>query len=177
WFCEAFDYLNVDLGSQYADLFMHWIQFERRHGWKNSHNRAGLDKTHRPAELNKWIRNRRFRRQLLEVDENGLCTPAFGDSVWLWWVSLQPHWRALDSNGVPAAFEEFGDDWSTLNKHGRNGWLGLLACVKWWGQGFDPDGDKKRWHELVADMVKMLNGLDNYMSHNSGNSHSVSMQD
>ncbi|KAH7875033.1 uncharacterized protein C8R40DRAFT_1046018, partial [Lentinula edodes] len=89
----------------------------------------------------------------------------FVQEVWAWWANLQPDWRSLDENGLPMPFEEFGDDLSSLNKHGRNAWVGLLACLKWWkvGLGYhiadDNEAPVNEWLAIIADMTRMLDRL------------------
>ncbi|KAJ3816404.1 hypothetical protein F5880DRAFT_1494331, partial [Lentinula raphanica] len=89
----------------------------------------------------------------------------FVAELWAWWATLQPQWRSVDNDGKPLPFEDFGDDMAPLNKHGKNGWLCLLVCVKWWGNGLQTllDNEQvsqtKDWLVLVADMTKMLQRL------------------
>ncbi|KAF8830846.1 hypothetical protein HHX47_DHR2001109 [Lentinula edodes] len=99
------------------------------------------------------------------IDKRGFFTPTFIEEVAAWWASLQPQWRLLDENGTPTPFDSFGDDMSPLNKHGRNAWVGLLACIKWWGIGLkcsvadDHEVHLNEWLNIIADMTKMLGKL------------------
>ncbi|GAW07712.1 hypothetical protein LENED_009722 [Lentinula edodes] len=40
WFFDAFDYLNVDLGSQYLTLLRYWVDHERKNQWQCSETGA-----------------------------------------------------------------------------------------------------------------------------------------
>ncbi|KAF8825406.1 hypothetical protein HHX47_DHR7000159 [Lentinula edodes] len=163
WFFEAFHYLNTALGPQYIGLLQEWVDYERKHHWLNPHKLAGFSPEKRPTVLLDWMKNRP--RPLPKVDKRGFFTPNFAEEVWAWWASLQPQWRLLDEGGLPVSFEQFGDDLSPLNKHGRNAWVGLLACIKWWGIGLkhyasdDHELYLSSWHSIVADMAKMLGKL------------------
>ncbi|KAJ3912082.1 hypothetical protein F5877DRAFT_54550, partial [Lentinula edodes] len=163
WFFEAFHYLNVALGPQYLALFQKWMQYERKAHWLNPHKLAGFSPEKRPSVLLSWMKNRP--RPLPKVDKRGFFTPTFIEEVAAWWASLQPQWRLLDENGTPTPFDSFGDDMSPLNKHGRNAWVGLLACIKWWGIGLkcsvadDHEVHLNEWLNIIADMTKMLGKL------------------
>ncbi|KAJ3875654.1 hypothetical protein F5051DRAFT_333470, partial [Lentinula edodes] len=168
WFFDAFDYLNVDLGSQYLTLLCYWVDHERKNQWKCSGDyREGFAKFRRPLLCNKWIRNRRYYRYQVDVDKDGCSSPGFTLELWAWWISLQPKWQSLTEDGILAPVKEFDDDLNSLGKHGKYGWVVLLACVKWWGIGLrqhlrDDKGDQTRqWDALVVDMTKILEGLVN----------------
>ncbi|KAJ3888838.1 hypothetical protein GG344DRAFT_16967, partial [Lentinula edodes] len=163
WFFEAFHYLNVKLGPQYLVLLQKWVEYERKACWLNPHKLAGFSPEKRPSVLLSWMKNRP--RPLPKVDKKGFFTPKFAEEVVAWWASLQPQWRLLDKNGLPTPFEKFGDDLSPLNKHGRNAWVGLLACIKWWGLGLvccvadDKEIHFEKWLIIIADMTRMLGKL------------------
>ncbi|KAJ3965931.1 hypothetical protein EV361DRAFT_809875, partial [Lentinula raphanica] len=163
WFFDAFHYLHADLGPQYNALIRLWVAFERKSSFDTPHKLAGLAAAKSPVVLSFWRKNRR--RLLPKVDESGLCSPEFVAELWAWWATLQPQWRSVDNDGKPLPFEDFGDDMAPLNKHGKNGWLCLLVCVKWWGNGLQTllDNEQvsqtKDWLVLVADMTKMLQRL------------------
>ncbi|KAJ3901942.1 hypothetical protein F5879DRAFT_806316 [Lentinula edodes] len=163
WFLEAFHYLNVELGPQYLVLLQKWIDYKRKACWLNPHKLAGFSPEKQPSVLLSWMKNRP--RPLPKVDKRGFFTPKFAEEVAAWWASLQPQWRSLDKNGLPSPFEEFGDDLSPLDKHGRNAWVALLACIKWWGVGLeycvadDRGLHLEKWFTIIADMTRMLGKL------------------
>ncbi|KAJ3831212.1 hypothetical protein F5878DRAFT_549817, partial [Lentinula raphanica] len=163
WFFEAFHYLQADLGPRYHVLVYLWVAFERKNSWNNPHKLAGLSANKTPDALLAWRKN--SRRPCPKVDQSGLCTPEFATDVWAWWATLQPQWRSFDPDGRPLPFENFGGDMAPLDKHGRNGWVCLLVCVKWWGIGLqtlsadDRETQTKDWLAIIADMTKMLQQL------------------
>ncbi|KAJ3766153.1 hypothetical protein FB446DRAFT_620106, partial [Lentinula raphanica] len=133
WFPPAFAYINADLGPEYALLIETWVAFERSHGWVNA--RTGLQKTDRPAALTYWVQTARYLRTGNEPKLTGESVVLFAKEVLTWWVSLQPSWRTVDGQKTESVQEDVDKDWVKLDKSGRNGWYGLLACVKWWGTG------------------------------------------
>ncbi|KAJ3758818.1 hypothetical protein EV360DRAFT_18315, partial [Lentinula raphanica] len=163
WFFEAFHYLQEDLGPSFNALVGLWVAYERKNNWRNPHKLAGLAAKNTPEVLLAWRKN--SRRPFPRVDQSGLCTPEFVAEVWTWWATLQPQWRSVDHGGRPLPFERFGGDMSPLEKHGRNGWVCLLVCVKWWGVGLrtmpaeDRGSQVNDWLIILADMAKMLQQL------------------
>lgn len=88
----------------------------------------------------------------------------FAERVWTWWCQLQPTWRTV-ANNRPAPFNKFGGNYLQLDKHGQNGWLGLLICTKWWRLALNKLGDHTEqaldsdWLSAVEDMTEMLKGM------------------
>ncbi|KAJ3835774.1 hypothetical protein F5878DRAFT_542620, partial [Lentinula raphanica] len=168
WFKDAFDFLNVDLGSHFAMLVDCWSNFESLNGWKTS--KHALSNVNRPEEVTKWIRYGRYARVRITIPPSHI--DEFAARMWLWWVRLQPEWRKLGKDLRPAPVEHFGDDWKSLDIHGINGWLSLLAGLKWWGESLameknvEQNGKDHDWLELMEDMSKMLLGLTAYKRKN-----------
>ncbi|KAJ3714487.1 hypothetical protein EV361DRAFT_797449, partial [Lentinula raphanica] len=164
WFKEAFEFLNIDLGSPFAILVERWSDFESLNGWKSS--KHALPGVNRPEEVSKWIRYGRYARIKIVIPPSQI--DGFAARMWLWWVHLQPEWRKLEKDLRPIPVEHFGDDWKSLDIHGINGWLSLLAGLKWWGESLAQEKSLERsggdhdWLELVEDMSKMLLGLITY---------------
>lgn len=75
-----------------------------------------------------------------------------------WWASLQPSWRDLGAGNRLSQISVMGDDWKSLNVPGKNGWLSIMACLKWWGV-YAAEKEKAQWVEVVEDVLMMLNGL------------------
>ncbi|KAJ3710117.1 hypothetical protein C8R42DRAFT_550818, partial [Lentinula raphanica] len=130
WFKEAFDFLNIDRGNSFAMLVDRWCDLESLNGWKTS--KHALSNVNRPQEVTKWIRYGRYARIKIAIPPSQI--DAFAERMWSWWVHLQPEWRKLGKDLRPVPVEHFGDDWMTLDIHGINGWLSLLAGLKWWGE-------------------------------------------
>ncbi|KIJ14163.1 hypothetical protein PAXINDRAFT_79801 [Paxillus involutus ATCC 200175] len=62
-------------------------------------------------------------------DLNKFCA-----EFWAWWSTLQPKWRVLPLQpGTLHTIHEVAGDWTTLDKPGLNGFLSILAALKWWG--------------------------------------------
>ncbi|KIK52800.1 hypothetical protein GYMLUDRAFT_179722, partial [Collybiopsis luxurians FD-317 M1] len=59
-------------------------------------------------------------------------------------------------------------NWNTLDHFGKNGWLSLLACLKWWGKGLARMEIHKRgdgvsdWLMAIDNVSTMLDGLIAY---------------
>ncbi|KIK60927.1 hypothetical protein GYMLUDRAFT_167130 [Collybiopsis luxurians FD-317 M1] len=161
WFNSAFDLLNVDFGPEYASLLLAWIKFEQRHGFNSP--KHGLSTKEWPSELRTWIQNSRKGVPPQFSDVRSL--KSFSETVWVWWRSLQPVWRGVASNGRPAENVTYRKTWTTLDKHGKSGWLGLLICLFWWKRGLENlDQTSKQeleldWLLAVKDMRDMLEGL------------------
>lgn len=75
-----------------------------------------------------------------------------------WWASLQPSWRGLGAGGSMCFVPVYSGDWKSLNVPGKNGWLSIMVCLKWWGV-YVAGKDKAQWVEAVTDVLMMLNGL------------------
>ncbi|KAJ3717019.1 hypothetical protein C8R42DRAFT_587661, partial [Lentinula raphanica] len=164
WFKEAFEFLNIDLGSPFATLVDRWSDFERINGWKSS--KHALSSVNRPEEVSKWIRYGRYARIKIVISPSQI--DGFAARMQLWWVQLQPEWRKLENDLRLVPVEHFGDDWKSLDIHGINGWLSLLAGLRWWGESLaqekslEQNGGDHDWLELLEDMSRMLLGLIKY---------------
>ncbi|KAJ3982310.1 hypothetical protein F5890DRAFT_1415958, partial [Lentinula detonsa] len=164
WFKDAFDFLNIDLGTSFATLVACWLKFEGLYGWKPTRN--VLSSVRRPKEVSKWIRYGRYAKINITIAPSQI--EGFAERMWLWWLHLQPKWRELGQDLRPLPVEQFGDDWRLLDVHGINGWLSLLAGLRWWGESLAKLDSSERnsrsndWLALIADMCKMLEGLTMY---------------
>ncbi|KAJ3765625.1 hypothetical protein FB446DRAFT_602019, partial [Lentinula raphanica] len=163
WFPDAFAYLNVALGERWIELLTSWIQFERVSEWVKAPTKGprALAATHRPRQLSRWITNCRYSRTGNEPAFEERSLRRFVDEFWHWWTSLQPEWRGLGQGNKPAAVLSYGDDWKSLNIPGKNGWLSVLVCLKWWGlyvMEHDAEG-QMQWLIAVEDVHMMLKGL------------------
>jgi len=165
WFKKGFEYVSDDFGQQYAELLHQYILFEASHHWANPTH--GLKKK-KPQELTSWTaQGKRKATAALPIIAALSSTESiqdFAERVWTWWCELQPAWRKIASNR-PAPLDQFVDNFLLLDKHGQNGWLGLIVCVKWWRLGLDSLGDTDRqgleadWFIAVVDMTSMLKGI------------------
>ncbi|KAJ7721199.1 hypothetical protein DFH07DRAFT_760601, partial [Mycena maculata] len=104
----------------------------------------------RPEEVGTWIKY--VQKGILTI-ENG---QAFAEKWENWWRALNPDWRVAE-DGTPLR-EERGA-WDKMEAPGANGFLGVLACLKWWKLKVDiADGDK-RWAAAVADVMWVLSRM------------------
>lgn len=165
WFKTGFEYISDDLGKQYAELLHQYILFEASHHWVNPSQ--GLKKKRHPA-LSHWMAKSKRKPAAALTIIAALSTIEsvrdFAEHLWTWWCELQPGWREI-SNNRPAPFIKFVDNFLLLDKHGQNGWLGLIVCIKWWRLGLnnlDENGLQELeadWFRAVEDMTKMLIGI------------------
>lgn len=77
-----------------------------------------------------------------------------------WWKLMQPDWRE-ESNDSGWEHGMYGDDWGSLRVGSPNGWLGVVACLFWWGTAVGKMENKERamWAEAVTDTRWMIDGL------------------
>lgn len=168
WFIPAFHYLNVDLGENYVTLVKRWVAFERANGWKNP--RSGLMTHGRPKVVTTWLQNARYERKGGEPKLTGDSLVTFTKDFRNWWVNLQPTWRPVTEGSQLRSVDNFGDDWKSLDKCGKNGWLLLIASLKWWGVALNSeDGERRQqlhdeWTRVLEDISLMLGGLIEYRS-------------
>lgn len=165
WFKKGFEYISDDFGQQYAELLRQYIFFEASHHWVNPTH--GLKKK-RPQQLGSWItqgkRKPAAALPIIAALSSIESIRNFAEALWTWWCELQPNWRNISENR-PAPFDKFIDNFLLLDKHGQNGWLGLIVCTKWWRLGLDSLDDTSRqeleadWFRAVDDMTNMLKGI------------------
>ncbi|KAH7876540.1 uncharacterized protein C8R40DRAFT_1068351 [Lentinula edodes] len=166
WFGQAFEFLNRDFGVEYAELLQLWMRFEQIHQWKNP--KSKLADLLRPRMLNDWSKRR-------SASIPALSTVALvqhsGESVWTWWCSLQPPWRSYSvSKNRLNPVSIYGTDWKSLNKSGKNGWMLIITCVKWWREGLESLTEDERqelekdWYTAMDDISRMLKGLIEYIT-------------
>lgn len=161
WFQDAFVYTNINLGGPYTNLVERWIILERINRWTLT--QTGLpNKSKRPPQLSAWIVSGRYGKRSKKIFLSQAELDDFGVQFWNWWTFLQPGWRGVGPDKRPLPVVELGEDWKCLDYSGPNGWLSLLACLKWWGEGLetvDDDVKEKDWLKAVNDVAMMLEGL------------------
>lgn len=163
WFPEAFQYLNTELGERWRELLTRYIDFERASGWAQTpihgYRRFPVTSAARPTQLTKWIINGRYERMRSSGPKFDHATMEdFVDTFMKWWASLQPSWRSLGVGNKLSQISVYGNYWKSLNVPGKNGWLSIMACLKWWGV-YVAEKEKAQWAEVVEDVLMMLNGL------------------
>ncbi|KAJ7059352.1 hypothetical protein C8F01DRAFT_989789, partial [Mycena amicta] len=79
---------------------------------------------------------------------------SFGASIQAWWTALNPSWRRMADGGMKRVVE---GGWKELQWPGVNGFMGLLYCLKWWGDGIKGSPNNcKEWVEVVEDVTWVL---------------------
>ncbi|KAJ3873309.1 hypothetical protein F5051DRAFT_337883 [Lentinula edodes] len=171
WLPQAFNYVNVDLGSQYASLITAWIALERSTHW-NTHAQVRLSTIKRPTLLGKWVERKRYSVRGNEPNIEQNCGFEFAEEFEIWWISLQPGWRQGASGNklvspIPISKDQ---DWKGLDKFGLNGWFGLVVCLKWLGinlrsrQMAALEVETTKWIDMVVDVCSMMEALTLYRS-------------
>ncbi|KAJ3718808.1 hypothetical protein C8R42DRAFT_585302, partial [Lentinula raphanica] len=161
WFKDAFEFLNVELGVPYTAFVKLYIEFERVSGWQTS--RIGLPKFNRPNELNDWISYGRYSKKKIAIAPQ--MVEDFKVRFMGWWASLQPKWRRVAGGNGLFPVSDSVDDWKSLDYSGKNGWLSLLAGIRWWGESLtqieEPERSKRidEWLAAIDEMSSMLHGL------------------
>ncbi|KAK7457781.1 SERTA domain-containing protein 3 [Stygiomarasmius scandens] len=152
WFPPAFAYVDIDLGPQYRDFLIKWVEFERFHQWEKAGGR--LDKTERPKEITVWITEGRYLPRCKGPNIGTDFIQTFPDDMRKWWRLLRP----------PALHQEV-ENWAGLSKHGINSWFSLVAGMKWWGEGLKRlNGDSLRngteeWLAMIRELTESLDML------------------
>lgn len=160
WFPQAFRLVNVDLGLHYMNFLGHWIRFERLHGWRKSGGRlTGLG---RPEIISKWVKEGRYPPRCIEPCIGADGVERYSQEICNWWKSMRPT-TAFDQ-------DKLGDDWVALDKHGINGWLSIVAGMKWWGESLKClTGDHlksctEEWVATLEDLAQALQNLQSYLA-------------
>ncbi|KAJ3925230.1 MAG: hypothetical protein NXY57DRAFT_907337 [Lentinula lateritia] len=166
WFHPAFEYLNHDLGVDYIYLIRAWIKLERIKDWVYS--LKGISAKLRPKELSHWITNCRYDRRNNNPKFQKQDINRFGINFVTWWNSLVNQISTVsgeNSDGDGRVRKE----WGTLNTSGKNGWLSIIVCLKWWGMGLRDDREGAlgaKWCCTIKEVSCILNELNLYLSTN-----------
>ncbi|KAJ6490425.1 hypothetical protein C8R47DRAFT_977341, partial [Mycena vitilis] len=100
----------------------------------------------RPSEIQTWIKYARATRPEIKNSVQ------FIEKWQGWWKSINPSWRLQD--GVLVKKSEGA--WDVMRKPGSNGFLGVLACLKWWRE---EKGSTSEWADALADVTWVLRTL------------------
>lgn len=142
----------VDLGGKWRSLAAAWVEFEKRHGFKQ--NGSKLSTHNRPRIVADWIqraRSHKYRPSLKNLE-------AFQNNFWTWWMSLQPDWRRVEGSKV---LERRGEeDWDVLQCPGQNGVLSVIAALFFWGlEAVGSGSAEEAWDVVVDDVLYAITNL------------------
>lgn len=149
WFVLAF--CRIDFAFDvpvYGLLVAKWVQFEELHGFRRSEGR--LNERYMPVELKRW-----YNKGKMPAIGKGFVE-TFSRKFRVWWRSLQPIERVVQDSEVRL---------TSLDKHGKHGWYGLMLCIKWWGEGIMECSEDERlalqetWKVAMQEMLQMLDRL------------------
>lgn len=65
---------------------------------------------------------------------------------WKWWTGINPEWRVSDGE----LQQKDDGPFDALRYPGQNGFLNVIACLKWWYLAMDTPSDS--WKRAVADV-------------------------
>ncbi|KAH7917593.1 hypothetical protein BV22DRAFT_1026074 [Leucogyrophana mollusca] len=171
WFKKAYDYLlEPSLPTQYTSLLIQYIALEASTDFEPTG--SPFSATHRPKEVAWWIARKR------PSQPPALDLAVFPRGFWDWWKSLQPEWRNIHiptQSNTRKSREDHGD-WTALDKRGQNGFLSVMACLKWWGTADKCKGcTDARWLIAVEDVQWVMERvIQNRADTNSRHVHSIS---
>ncbi|KAK7014447.1 SERTA domain-containing protein 3 [Paramarasmius palmivorus] len=110
--------------SEWAQSIKTWIELERVYGFVTS--RQTLPTELRPDVVTFWTKQARK----MSTPPPDVMVAGFNGKVITWWSSMMPSWRTKDANGQWVQSGE--GDWGILRCPGLNGFLSVLACLRWW---------------------------------------------
>ncbi|KAJ7822135.1 hypothetical protein B0H13DRAFT_2127725 [Mycena leptocephala] len=143
---------TTDLGDAFKGLVNSWWDYESGKGFVTQGKAIGGKK--RPTQVKEWVSRARkasYTPYIADVAQ-------FGRQWEAWWIEINPAWRQTD---LPMGRYTDGA-WDTLDVPGRNGFLNVLMCLKWWGDMLGPEeaGKSKEWMEAVTDVTWALDRLN-----------------
>lgn len=130
WIHNAFEFLTrgvIDKG--FRELVDTFILIERTYGFKSG--MEGFTRINRPTIVTKWINNGRWRRKRMYSAMSAAELSVFEKDWWKWWGNIQPSWRK-PGDKTEIKTDTNVDDWRTVVKPGINGWVSVLASLRWW---------------------------------------------
>lgn len=115
----------------------------------------------RPELISKWIKEGRYPPRCSEPFVGADTVEQYSQEMRAWWKSMRPT-TMFDRGNLK-------DDWTALNKHGINGWLSIVAGMKWWGESLKClTGDLLRasteeWLSMLEDLIETIQYLNTYL--------------
>ncbi|KAJ7642310.1 hypothetical protein DFH06DRAFT_1137331 [Mycena polygramma] len=138
--------LDSDFSTEqgWIDAIVAWWAFEA--STKFVSPVRGFAADGRPSEIQTWIKYARATRPEIKNSTQ------FVEKWQGWWKSINPSWRLQDGVLV----KESEGSWDVMRKPGSNGFLGVLACLKWWRE---EKGSTSEWADALADVTWVLRTL------------------
>ncbi|KAL1724980.1 hypothetical protein EV714DRAFT_277958 [Schizophyllum commune] len=166
WFALGVDNLVLEDVAPKSEAEASWLKLTWTWYLIEKHENFKKDKRvptggQRPGDIGEWIKRARSTTYAPTPPEDQPPADFVEDwaaSMWAWWSSINPKWRARNNNGRLADMKE-GGSWAELYYAGPNGHLSVFKGVKWW---FDLAGNSRgsmAWLELVKDVQWALDGV------------------
>ncbi|KAJ3753449.1 hypothetical protein EV360DRAFT_53454, partial [Lentinula raphanica] len=149
-------------GEDYTRILQSWIELERTKDWVSPPK--GIACKNRPKELTRWIMNGRYDRRGNEPRFKNDELANFGKAFVLWWSGLKQSCSESRGRG-----KENG--WGTLNTSGKNGWLSIVVCLKWWGMGLRESREEaldEIWRQSMKDVQLTLDEVVSFNGNVAG---------
>ncbi|KII83430.1 hypothetical protein PLICRDRAFT_84804, partial [Plicaturopsis crispa FD-325 SS-3] len=140
-------------GDAWGGCLASWSTLEK--GYRFRSPKTGLSARGRPNEVQFWVSRARpvedkHSNQWQPVVKDGASLEA---SFWKWWTAINPPWRKKDSDG---RFKQEGSGtWDALVAPGKNGFLSVLVCLKWWHTAL-AGGNTAGWDAALRDVAWVL---------------------
>lgn len=129
-------------GKRWDDCVAAFVEFQRGWGFPDNEDAFPPSTKLRPPEVGSWMKGGQRLGQVKVSDP-----VLFGEQFQVWWTSLQP-----------AA--ESPDNWGSLQKAGRNGFLLFMFALLWWGEVLEALGEDTsisfKWTLAVIDVTRAL---------------------
>ncbi|KAG2354444.1 hypothetical protein BDR07DRAFT_1306095, partial [Suillus spraguei] len=128
----------------YTALLMTFLELEKSSGFLSGKGSASLSSKDCPPAIYWWIS--RARTGQPPIPKN------FGMLFWSWWCGIQPAWQNMSPSASFGAPQHNSNDWSLLDKPGKNGFWSVLSMLKWWGCTNGTGCDDPLWHAAMNDV-------------------------
>ncbi|KAJ8502452.1 hypothetical protein ONZ45_g11743 [Pleurotus djamor] len=179
WFASNYaPLLEIEkMDPDWQTVLATYVMLEETTGFQNPGAQVTLPSDYRPDALQWWISRGRDTTRRQQVTISNLDN--FDEAWWKWWKFMQPEWRNVgevegclteDHRAFDLAISEGPDSWPTLDKHGANGFLSVVASLGWWGRHLsnlyprwnswilvDPHG--RSWHKAAIDTIWVMQRL------------------
>ena len=140
---------SENLGSEWDLLFSNWLKFEENSQLQGT-GKLGCQR--QPWVITGWIQRARASTYHPDIEDiNG-----FKADFHVWWQSLQPDWRRVDSTKNSKQPE---GDWGCIRQSGPNGLLSVVAALFFWGDAVQNTSARTAWLEALTDVSYVLEQL------------------